>query len=255
MERFYDRDVLYVEVGRMDMQEKSAVIIVAAGASRRMGRDKLWIPLEGRIILAHTVDVFQSSPLIDAIVLVTSAQRLEGVRALCGQERWQKVVAVVAGGNRRQDSVCCGLDVLAERLPSCSWVMVHDAARPFVDEEMIAAGLAAMRHSRAAVAAVPVKDTIKQVQNEVITATPERALLWTVQTPQVFSFPLIHHAHHTVEAQEDMTDDATLLERLGEEVTIFAGAYTNIKVTTEEDLIFAEALLRNQKFRALKIEG
>lgn len=227
------------------MQEKSAVIIVAAGASRRMGRDKLWIPLAGRIILARTVDVFQSSPLVDAIVLVTSVQRLEEVRSLCAQERWQKVVAVVPGGNRRQDSVCCGLDILAERLPSCRWVMVHDAARPFVSEEMIAAGLEAVQRSHASIAAVPVKDTIKQVQNEVITATPDRSLLWMVQTPQVFSFPLIYHAHHTPEAQEDMTDDATLLERLGEVVTIFQGAYTNIKVTTEEDVIFAEALLQN----------
>ncbi|HTK11688.1 MAG TPA: 2-C-methyl-D-erythritol 4-phosphate cytidylyltransferase [Ktedonobacteraceae bacterium] len=228
------------------MQEQSAVVIVAAGASRRMGRDKLWIPLAGRIVLARTVDVFQSSPLVDAIVLVTSAQRLEEVRALCEREQWQKVVAVVPGGNRRQDSVCCGLDTLAEQVPDCRWVMVHDAARPFVDEEMIAAGLRAAQLSRASIAAVPVKDTIKQVQDNVITATPDRSQFWMVQTPQVFSFPLIHHAHHTREAQDDMTDDATLLERLGETVTIFPGAYTNIKVTTEEDVIFAEALLQNR---------
>ncbi|HEY4386578.1 MAG TPA: 2-C-methyl-D-erythritol 4-phosphate cytidylyltransferase, partial [Ktedonobacteraceae bacterium] len=165
------------------MQEQSAVVIVAAGASRRMGRDKLWIPLAGRIVLARTVDVFQSSPLVDAIVLVTSAQRLEEVRVLCEQERWQKIVAVVPGGSRRQDSVCFGLDTLAEQVPACRWVMIHDAARPFVDEEMIAAGLRAAQLSQASIAAVPVKDTIKQVQDNVITATPDRSLFWMVQTP------------------------------------------------------------------------
>lgn len=229
------------------MQEKSSVVIVAGGSSRRMGRDKLWIPLDGRIILARTIDVFQASPLIETIVLVINAQRLEEVRALCAQEDWQKVGAVVPGGLRRQDSVCCGLDALAQVQPECRWVMVHDAARPFLSEETLASGLQAALLSRAAVAAVPVKDTIKQVQEGVITATPDRSLLWSIQTPQVFSFPLIYQAHHTPLAQEDMTDDATLLERLGTPVTIFPGAYTNIKITTQEDVIFAEALLEGWK--------
>ncbi len=197
------------------MQETSAVVIVAAGASRRMGRDKPWIPLAGRITLARTVDAFQASSFIDAIVLVTSEQRLAEVRAFCSQEQWQKVVAVIPGGSRRQDSVCCGLDALAAYQPDCRWVMIHDAARPFVSEAMISAGLRAAQISQASIAAVPVKDTIKQVSNGTITATPDRSLLWIVQTPQVFSFPLIHHAHHTQVAQEDVTDDATLLERLG----------------------------------------
>jgi 2-C-methyl-D-erythritol 4-phosphate cytidylyltransferase len=226
------------------MQEKTAVVIVAAGSSRRMGRDKLWLPLAGRITLARTVDAFESSALITAIVLVSSEPRLNEVRALCVQEHWQKVLAVVAGGVRRQDSACCGLDALARLMPDCRWVMIHDAARPFVSEELLSTGLEAVRYSGASIAAVPVKDTIKQVHDGVITATPDRSLLWIVQTPQVFSFPLIHHAHHTPLAQEDVTDDATLLERLGETVTIFPGAYTNIKITTQEDLVLAEALLQ-----------
>jgi 2-C-methyl-D-erythritol 4-phosphate cytidylyltransferase len=214
-----------------------------------MGRDKLWIPLAGRITLARTVDAFQSSPLIDSIVLVTGEQRLEEVRVLCSQEQWHKVVAVVSGGVRRQDSVCCGLDALASYQPGCRWVMIHDAARPFVDETMIAAGLEAAQISQAAIAAVPVKDTIKQVMQGVITATPDRSQLWMVQTPQVFSFPLIYSAHHAPLAQEDMTDDATLLERLGHTVTIFSGAYTNLKITTHEDVVFAEALLQGWEKR------
>lgn len=216
-------------------------MIVAAGASRRMGRDKLWLPLAGRITLAHTIDAFQSSPLIDNIVLVTSTERLADARALCQEEQWHKVGAVVVGGSRRQDSVCIGLDTLA---PETRWVMIHDGARPFVTPAIIEAGLQAAQQHMAAVAAVPVKDTIKQVQDGVIHATLDRSQLWAIQTPQVFSFPLIHEAHHSPIAQNDVTDDATLVELLGQHVAVFPGSYTNIKITTQEDLIFAEAFLQ-----------
>jgi 2-C-methyl-D-erythritol 4-phosphate cytidylyltransferase len=227
------------------MQETSAVVIVAAGSSRRMqGRDKLWTPLAGRITLARTIDAFHNSPLIDTIVIVTSDERVAITQELCLQERWHKVSKIVAGGARRQDSVRNGLDALAEYTPSCRWVMIHDAARPLVTSDIIEAGLKAAIDHQAAIAAVPVKDTIKQVQNGKIHATPDRSNLWAVQTPQVFSFPLIQQAHHTPLAEEDMTDDATLLERLGHEVVVFPGSYTNIKITTVEDLLVAEALLQ-----------
>jgi 2-C-methyl-D-erythritol 4-phosphate cytidylyltransferase len=206
-----------------------------------MGRDKLWLPLAGRITLAHTIDAFQASPLIDTIVLVTSAERLEDARALCQEEQWHKVSAVVLGGSRRQDSVCIGLDTLAAET---GWVMIHDGARPFVTPTIIEAGLQAAQQHLAAVAAVPVKDTIKQVQDGVIHATLDRSQLWAIQTPQVFSFPLIHEAHHSPIAQTDVTDDASLVELLGQHVAVFPGSYTNIKITTQEDLIFAEALLQ-----------
>ncbi|GLV59374.1 2-C-methyl-D-erythritol 4-phosphate cytidylyltransferase [Dictyobacter sp. S3.2.2.5] len=228
------------------MQEQSAVIIVAAGASRRMGRDKLWIPLAGRVTLARTIDAFQSSPRIDTIVLVVSAERLAETQELCRQEAWSKIRAVVPGGARRQDSVCQGLDTLAALQPDCRWVMIHDGARPFVTASIIEAGLLAAQEHQAAIAAVPVKDTIKQVRNGKILDTPDRSLLWTVQTPQVFSFPLIHQAHHSPLASDDATDDALLLERLGHHVAIFPGSYTNIKITTQEDLLFAEACIKGQ---------
>ncbi|GHO67025.1 2-C-methyl-D-erythritol 4-phosphate cytidylyltransferase [Ktedonobacter sp. SOSP1-52] len=229
------------------MQETSAAVIVAAGSSRRMqGRDKLWLSLAGRVTLAHTIDTFQASPLIDTIVIVTNAERLADVDDLCQREQWQKIIAVVPGGARRQDSVRHGLDELARQVPTCRWVMIHDAARPFVTQEILAAGLQAAQEHQAAIAAVPVKDTIKQVRKGIITETPDRALLWAVQTPQVFAFPLIHQAHHTPLAQEDMTDDATLLERLGHAVAVFPGSYTNIKITTQEDLLFAEVFIKGQ---------
>ena len=227
------------------MQDKSAAIIVAAGASRRMqGRDKLWTPIAGRITLARTVDVFQNSSLVDTIILVTSAERLVEATALCKYEHWYKVATVVVGGTRRQDSVRIGLDALAKVSPTCCWVMVHDGARPFVTSAMLEAGLLAAQEHHAAIAVVPVKDTIKQVHEGLISATLDRSLLWSVQTPQVFSFPLIHQAHHSPFAQEDVTDDATLLERIGQPVAIFPGSYTNIKITTQEDLLLAEALIQ-----------
>lgn len=229
------------------MQEISAVVIVAAGASRRMqGRDKLWIPLAGRIILARAIDVFQASPLIDTIVVVMSAERVTEVIERAQQEHWHKIVHVVAGGSRRQDSVRIGLDTLATITPTCKWVMIHDAARPFVTLSMLEEGLKAVQEHQAAIAAVAVKDTIKQVYNGQVHTTFDRSQLWAVQTPQVFSFPLIYHAHHTSIAQEDVTDDAMLLERIGQSVNTFPGSYTNIKITTLEDVLFAEALIQGK---------
>ena len=229
------------------MQETSAVIIVAAGASRRMGRDKLWIPLAGRIVLARTIDAFEALPSIDTIIIVTSTERLEDTRELCQHESWTKVRAIIPGGARRQDSVCCGLDALAEIQPQCQWVMIHDGARPLVSKTIIEAGLHTAIQHQAAIAAMPVKDTIKKVQNGVIQDTPDRELLWAVQTPQVFSFPLIHQAHHSPEASGDATDDALLLERLGHAVAIFPCSYTNIKITTAEDLLVSEAIIKAQE--------
>ncbi len=227
------------------MQDSAAVIIVAAGSSHRMGgRDKLWIPLLGRIILARTIDTFDSSPLVDTIILVLGAERCADATALCTREGWRKVVAIIPGGTLRQDSVRNGLDTLAEVSPMCRWVMIHDGARPLVTHTIIEAGLRAAQQQQAAIAAVPVKDTIKQAFDGLVTGTLDRSQLWSIQTPQVFAFPLIHHAHHTPLAQEEVTDDASLLEKLGHPVAIFPGSYTNIKITTAEDILIAEALLQ-----------
>src|SRR6266487_2349988 len=139
------------------MQEQASAVIVAAGASRRMqGRDKIWMPLAGRITLARTLDVFQNSSLIDHIVLVTSSERLQDASALWQQDAWSKVSAVVVGGARRQDSVRAGLDALAGVAPECRWVMIHDAARPFVTQAILEEGMQVVQVHRAAVAAIPV---------------------------------------------------------------------------------------------------
>jgi 2-C-methyl-D-erythritol 4-phosphate cytidylyltransferase len=227
------------------MQVKSSAIIAAAGSSRRMeGRDKLWTPLVGRITLARTIDVFEASPIIDNIVLVLNSERLDDATKLCQQEGWSKITNIVEGGIRRQDSVRSGLESLANLAPTTQWVMIHDGARPFVTLDILEAGLKAAQECQAAIAAVPVKDTIKQVQQGWITSTLDRSQLWTIQTPQIFSFPLIRDAYHTSLLQQEFTDDAALLERLGEHVAIFNGSYRNIKITTQEDLLIAEALIK-----------
>ncbi|HEY6541059.1 MAG TPA: 2-C-methyl-D-erythritol 4-phosphate cytidylyltransferase, partial [Ktedonobacteraceae bacterium] len=216
-----------------------------AGFSRRMqGQDKLWIPLAGRLTLARTIDVFDGSPLIDRIVLVLNAERVADAEQLCRQEGWQKVATILAGGLRRQDSVRLGLDALSHLYPQCRWVMIHDGARPLVTSAMLEAGLQVAMQHQAAIAAVSVKDTIKHVERGFVTATIDRSRHVAIQTPQVFSFPLIHSAHHAPEAREDVTDDAALLERLGHRVAIFPGSYSNIKITTLEDVQIAEAFIK-----------
>ncbi len=227
------------------MQGTCAAIIVAAGSSRRMaGHDKLWIPLAGRLTLCHTIDVFEASPLVQRIILVLNSERIQDARALCEQEGWQKLAAIVSGGARRQDSVRNGLDALAAIAPDTHWVMIHDGARPLVTATILEAGLQTAQAHHAAIAAVPLKDTVKHVQDGYVVGTIDRSQHWAVQTPQVFSFPLIYEAHHSPEAEEEATDDAALLERKGARVAIFPGAYTNIKITTQEDILVAEALLR-----------
>jgi 2-C-methyl-D-erythritol 4-phosphate cytidylyltransferase len=203
-----------------------------------------WTPLAGRIILARTVNVFEASPQIESIVLVLAAEHIADADKLCRSEGWHKVVAIVASSSSRQASVLNGLGALAEKAPAI--VMIHDAARPLVTQTLLETGMRATQEHQAATAAVPVKDTIKQVQQGQITATLDRAQLWTIQTPQIFSYPLLHQTHRQAAAQhlQDSIDDADLLEQLGQPVIIFPGSYTNIKISTAEDLLLAEALLQ-----------
>src|SRR5437764_11100243 len=227
------------------MPVNSSVIIAAAGSSRLMqGRDKLWTPLAGRMILARTIDVFEASPVIDNIVLVLNSERLDDATKFCQQEGWSKITSIVRGGIRRQDSVRSGLDSLATLAPTTQWVMIHDGARPLVTPDILEVGLKTVQEGYAAIAAVPVKDTIKQVQQGWISSTLDRSQLWAIQTPQIFSFPLIHHAYQTAPLEQELTDDAALLEHLGKHVAIFNGSYRNIKITTQEDLMIAEALIK-----------
>ena len=223
--------------------KKVGAIVVAAGTSRRMGgADKIFAPLSGKPLLAHTVDVFQRCPTIDQVVIVLSEDKLDEGWRLAKEYRWSKVTEVCLGGPRRQDSVCEGL----KRLSDCEWVVIHDGARPCLSLGLIEGGLEEARQSGAAIPAIPVSDTIKVVSPDSFVAeTPLRQSLWAVQPPQVFRFDIINEAYR--KAEGDVTDDATLVESLGYKVKVYPGSYDNIKVTTPEDMALAEAILKSRE--------
>ena len=215
-------------------------VIVAAGRSTRMGGvDKTFAPLLGAPLIAHAVEAFEAHPGVSEIALVLAADSVQRGRELAAARGWSKVGAVCPGGDCRQDSVYNGLQALAP----CDLVMVHDGARPCVDAATLDRGIRAASEHGAAVAGMPVKDTIKRVSPSlVIEETPERAALWQAQTPQVFRYELLLEAHQRCDG--DFTDDAAMVESLGHRVRMFEGAYENIKVTTAGDLVVAEAFLR-----------
>ncbi len=219
------------------------LVIAAAGQSRRMqGTDKLFVTVAGKPLLAHTIETCQRSPLVDCIALVLREELVAEWRDRAGAHGWDKVTAVVAGGARRQDSVLAGL----RGLGPCDWVLVHDGARPCVTHEIIQRGLDSARETGAAIAAVPPKDTIKVVgPGDSVSETLPRESLWSVQTPQVFRYDLLLEAYETSDG--DVTDDASLVEQAGHQVKVFMGDYTNIKVTTQEDVAVAELFLKSLK--------
>ncbi len=225
--------------------ETVGAVVVAAGQSVRMtGLDKVFATVAGLPLIAHSVSVFEASDAVDQIVLVLSAARLEEGRAMVRQQGWHKIVALCAGGERRQDSVRAGL----ERLEGCRWVIVHDGARPCLTGDLVAQGVQAARETGAAVAAVPSKDTIKVVSDEgIVESTPDRSKLWSVQTPQTFRYDLLMSAHQQLDSS--FTDDAAMVEAMGGRVRVHLGAYDNLKVTTPEDLPIVERQLSAQGVR------
>jgi 2-C-methyl-D-erythritol 4-phosphate cytidylyltransferase len=219
--------------------EKVAAVIVAAGEGRRMeGIDKLLVPLAGEPLLLRATRPFQQCRAVGQIVVVVSGEREQQCRTLVAGPEWSKVTDICIGGDRRQDSVAAGL----KRLKEFDWVIIHDGARPLVTVDLIERGLEAARETGAAAAAVPVTDTIKVVdRNGIVRQTLLRQNLRAVQTPQVFRFDVIQIAHH--QDTDDVTDDASLVERLGHKVKLYAGSYDNIKITTPIDLAAAEIIL------------
>lgn len=221
------------------------VVIAAAGTSQRFETDKVLLPLSGKLLLAWSVDVCQSCELLSQIVIVLSENNLDSGRRLVTERGWSKVVDVCLGGGRRQDSVLQGL----RRLKGCDWVVIHDGARPFLTSALIRDGLEAAQETGAAVAAVPVKDTVKLGNdNMMVRATLNRPELWAAQTPQIFRFDIITAAHEQITS--DVTDDASLVEQMGHEVKLYMGSYDNIKITTPEDLALADVIARNRQDNA-----
>ena len=218
------------------LNRTAGAIVVAAGASRRMGFDKLWTELAGKMVLTYSLEQLVACGLIPTVALVVAADRL--AQACCLTAAFGQRVTVCVGGALRRDSVAAGL----AGLPDCEWVLIHDAARPFLTADLIARGLDAAQETGAAVAAVPARDTLKRVVGGIVVETPPRAQFWQVQTPQIFRRDLLSAALRLPD--EDVTDEATLVERLGGQVRVFRRRRDNWKITTPADLAIRRGAIR-----------
>ena len=205
---------------------------------------KPYLELLDRPILTHTIGVFDCSAVVDAIFVIVDETDFDVCQSVVIEPYdFRKVAALVPGGRTRQDSVFNGLKVLPD---DTDFVVIHDGVRPFVTDAMIFACLEAAADWGAAVIAVPVKDTIKITDREgFVVDTPDRSQLWAIQTPQIFRRDLLLEAHQYARRKQiQLTDDAALVEQLGFKVKCVMGSYDNLKITTPEDLIVAEALMR-----------
>ena len=223
-------------------KQKCTAIVLAAGQGKRMGTkvQKQYLEIHGKPVLFYSLDVFQKSDLIDEIVLVVG----KGQSEYCRQEivekyNFEKVGKIVEGGAERYHSVWNGLREIED-----GYVFIHDGARPFVTEEILLRAYKAVQKEKACVVGMPVKDTIKIADdNAFAQETPNRNLVWMVQTPQVFDTALIKKAYGLLMQQDiiQVTDDAMVVETmLGEKVKLVEGSYENIKITTPEDLKIAQ---------------
>ena len=222
---------------------RCACVVAAAGSSTRMGgTDKLFACVDGIPVLVRTLQALSASPYISEITVVTRADRLLDVSALCKGACLPKVTQVVVGGDSRLESVYKGVNQLSSKV---KLIAVHDAARCLVPREVIDAAVTAAARCNAAVPAVAVKDTIKEYDGQFVTATPDRDALRAVQTPQAFQADLLRAAlQKAMDEGWDVTDDASAVERLGATVALTPGDERNLKITTPLDLAVAEAILR-----------
>lgn len=226
----------------LPLKSCGAVIVAAGSASRMGGIDKVMAPLGGEPMIAWTVRAFQNCDAIEKIAVVTRPDLIPPISQLCAG--MSKVIAVVAGGGSRQESVHLGLNALAGEVELAA---IHDGARPLVSWQLIDRVVRAANTYGAAVPAVPVKDTIKVASGGTVQSTPDRASLWAVQTPQVFDFDLLRGALSKARAEGvQVTDDCSAVERMGMVVKLVEGEERNLKVTTPLDLKLAQMLLEEE---------
>lgn len=229
--------------------EKLTAVIVAGGSGRRMGAavPKQYLELDGVPVLVHTLRTFAGWELLDEIVLVTAEDQIRYCREQI-IERYgiPKIRTVTAGGDERHESVYRGLLACED----ADYVFIQDAVRPFVTVEILKRGWETVRRFGTAVCGVPAKDTVKIAGADgIVTQTPPRELVWMVQTPQIFRYQLIRDAYEAIRKTDrtGITDDAMVMEAGGQmPVHMFAGDYTNIKITTPDDLLTGEAILRKR---------
>ncbi len=226
---------------------KVIALVPAAGMGKRMGAEinKQYLLLACKPIVAHTLQVFEDAPFVDDIYVIVPEAEIPYCREqVVERYGFTKVRGIVAGGAERQNSVMNGLKAVSDAGDD-DVVLIHDGVRPFVTRQILKHSVETARQHDGALVAVPVKDTVKVVKDGSVVATPRREELWLAQTPQAFRYPVILAAHEIAEAERYLgTDDASLVEWLGKEVHVVMGDYRNIKITTPEDLILAEAFLR-----------
>ena len=227
---------------------KVTALIPAAGMGKRMGKAiaKQFLPLGDMPMLAHTLLAFQRTTEVDEVIPILSQEDLEGcLKDVIEQFHITKVRTLVVGGKERQDSVANGLNKLEK---DTAIVLVHDAVRPFVTTEMIRESIDYAKKGESVAVGVPLKDTVKEVNTKsMVVKTLERSRLWAIQTPQTFPVKVIRQAYAAAQKQNMYgTDDAMLVERAGNRVRVIMGSYENIKITTPEDLLLAEEILKRR---------
>lgn len=232
-------------------RERNVAVVLAAGQGKRMNAavHKQYILLNGKQILYYSLKTLEDCPFMDEVILVTGKDDMDYCRKeIVDKYGLSKVKKIVPGGAERYHSVYEGLKAVGE---DCTYVYIHDGARPFLDQEILERSRREVLRSQACVVGMPVKDTIKISDGDgTAVDTPRRELVWMIQTPQVFSFKIILEAYRKIFLGNtvDVTDDAMVLEVAeGRSVRLVEGSYRNIKITTPEDLIIAEAFLAIKK--------
>ncbi|MFJ8263963.1 2-C-methyl-D-erythritol 4-phosphate cytidylyltransferase [Rummeliibacillus sp. NPDC094406] len=218
------------------------VILPAAGSGKRMaaGKNKLFLELRQKPILIHTLEVFQQDEACKGIWLAVKPEERSYIETLLEKFHITKVKGLPDGGSERQHSV----NACVKKVKDGNIVLVHDAARPFITIPIIHKLVEAAHTKGAAIAGVRAKDTMKRVKDGVIEETVDRSSLWMIQTPQAFDFQVLKRAEQQAEEDHFLgTDEAMLVERLGQSVYIVESSYENVKITTKEDLVFGEAIL------------
>ncbi len=224
-----------------------SAIILAAGQGRRLkaAGPKPLVKIGKFPAIIYSLNALDRHPGIDEIIVVVNTKNQRLITQLIKSFSFKKVIKFVFGGRRRQDSVFNGLRIVN---PNNNWVLIHDAARPFIDQESIVKVILAAKKTGAAILGVPVKATIKSARKDLmVNKTIDRDNLWEIQTPQVFSKELMLKAYKKYD-KEKFTDDASLVEKLKVNVLIVQGSYQNIKITTGEDLLFAGVIAKRRGY-------
>lgn len=221
-----------------------SVVVVAAGSSRRMGEDKLFLDLEGKPVLAWSLQTINACPFVDEIVVVAREDALERTAELCHDYAVSKVEKVVIGGKNRSESSLAGVSAIRR---DARLVLIHDGARPLVTEDVIYDAMHTAALYKCAAPAVPVTDTVKERDGDIVRGTPDRARLCAVQTPQAFIPEIIKGAlTRAVKDGTEFTDDCAAVEAMGFPVRLSRGSGENIKITRPVDLQVAAAILRSR---------